>query len=105
MFEHEFYNGRWGITFLVTDGHLDEFERLELLVHATEMYLNQEPERMVEVEGRYKGLIKTGRCEGLGIFFGRRYDAELKVWDENGENLETAKLRFLVQEMSKANYN
>ena len=94
-----------GIAFLVTDGHLTEMERLELLVHATGMYLSEESSRNVEEYGRYEGIISTKGYGGIGFFYGKQYEAELKVWDENGEKQENAKLRFLVQEMSKARYN
>ena len=105
MFDYNFHGVRWGITFLVTDGHLTEMERLELLVHATGMYLSEESSRNVEDYGRYEGIISTKGYGGIGFFYGRQYEAELKVWDKNGETQKNAKLRFLVQEMSKARYN
>lgn len=73
---------RWGFTFLKTDSRIPYRDKLDLMIHATEMYLNKEPEREVRGE-EYEGTLHT---KGNHVFVtagfsGQRFDAEVHTND------------------------
>lgn len=77
MFEH--MGIRWGYTFLRTASHIPHDEIVDLMVQATEMYLNGEEERNVKSLS-FEGKLRTEmRYELLGEFGGQRFDAELET--------------------------
>lgn len=84
---------RWGITFLMSDNRLREGERLELIVQATLMHLdNMEKARVIGK--RYEGVMhNTGEYQTLGTLGGRYFHAELER--KSGAKM---KVRFLVAE-------
>jgi len=83
---------------LLTDNRLDKEARLQLLIHATEMYLGGEAERQVEGE-YYEGcLYNTGEFGVIGTLGGVKFRAELDT-DEG-----RAVLQFLVNEQSRSLY-
>ena len=82
----------WGFSFLESDTTMTSDERLEVLVAATEMYLNNETERRVKGEN-YEGIINTsGKYKLMGDFGGKEYKARIEVGDHK------ANLSFLVKE-------
>jgi hypothetical protein len=70
---------RWGYTFLRTASHIPHEEMIDLMVQATEMYLNGEEERRVRGQNFEGKLYTERRYELLGQFGGQRFDAELET--------------------------
>ena len=67
---------------------------LELMIQATEMYLNGEEERKVKSQSFEGKLCTERRYELLGEFGGQRFDAELET--AHGKDKAT----FLVNEQT-----
>ncbi len=83
---------RWGFTFLRGASYLSERDKLDMMMHATDMYLCGEDERPVKSDN-YAGRITTQRkYEILGTFGGVHFDAELET--EHGKD----RMSFLVSE-------
>lgn len=93
------YGYRWGVSFLESDLQLTYDERLELITHATEMFLNEEKQR--EVKGKeYEGLIATdNKYHLLGSFGGKKFEAIVDVRDKH------AYVSFLVKEYINPSLN
>jgi len=84
---------RWGFTFLKTDSRIPYEDKVDLMIHATEMYLSKESEREVKGE-EYEGTLHT---KGNHVFVtsgfsGQKFDAE--VYTNDGKRT----LTFLVTE-------
>ncbi|VVB78171.1 Uncharacterised protein [uncultured archaeon] len=74
--------GRWGFTFLKTDSRISPEDRVGLVMHATEMYLNKESERKISGE-EYEGLLYTrGKSTFVSSgFSGQEFYAEIDTND------------------------
>ena len=92
-------HGRWVVTFLKTETGLSPYDRLYLMLQATEMYLSREEERAVRGETFEGVLHRTGKYQLLGTFGGQEFKAEVET-DKGKKDLA-----FLVTEKVNPNLN
>lgn len=98
MSELEVDGLRWGYTYLQTDHHLEQQDRISLLTLATLMYLRGVDEKRVKTKNYEGKLTKTKSFTMLGCFSGPEFRADIET------NKGKSKLRFIVSEQTSGIY-